>query len=85
MRAGYFTGAGFHAVAPAGAILDKLVIWRHGYRFNSTGTAQGPWVIGGFRGDSTVIGGPLTGETDRVPLVRIGVEHPLDQHLVPGA
>jgi hypothetical protein len=67
VRAGYFTGAGFHAVAPAGAILDKLVIWRHGYRFNSTGTEQGPWVVGGFRGDGTVIGGPLFGETCNVP------------------
>ena len=63
VRAGYFTGTGFHVVAPAGAILDRMVIWRHGYRFNSTGTAQGPWVVGGFRGDGTVIGGPLAGET----------------------
>jgi hypothetical protein len=63
VRAGYFTGTGFHVVAPTGAMLDKIVIWRHGYRFNSTGTAQGPWVVGGFRGDGTVIGGPLFGET----------------------
>jgi hypothetical protein len=63
----YFTGAGFHVVAPSGAILDKMVIWRHGYRFNSTGTAQGPWAVGGYRGDSTVIGGPLFGETCNIP------------------
>jgi hypothetical protein len=34
-----FTGAGFQLTAPAGALLDRMVIWRTGYRFNSTGSA----------------------------------------------
>ena len=44
-----FTGAGFELVAPAGAILDRMVIWRTGYRFNNTGNGQGPWVVQGYR------------------------------------
>jgi hypothetical protein len=63
----YFTGAGFEIAAPPGAILDKMVIWRAGYRFNSTGSAQGPWIVQGYRGDATVIGGPLLGETCAIP------------------
>jgi hypothetical protein len=62
-----FTGAGFELKAPPGAILDRMVIWRTGYRFNSTGSAQGPWAVAGYRGDSTVIGGPFTGETCLIP------------------
>jgi hypothetical protein len=58
-----FTGAGYQLDAPAGAILDRMVIWRTGYRFKSTGAAQGPWVVQGFKADASVIGGPLTGET----------------------
>src|SRR5215207_6130009 len=57
------TGAGFELAAPAGAILDRMIIWRTGYRFASDGTAQGPWVVQGYRADASVIGGPLTGET----------------------
>jgi hypothetical protein len=53
----YFTGAGFQLDAPSGAILDRMVIWRHGYRFNNDLLVQG------YRGDATVIGGPLGGET----------------------
>lgn len=63
----YFTGAGFHAVAPSGTILDKMVVWRHGYRFGSTPPGQGTWAVAGYRGDSTVIGGPLLGETCNIP------------------
>ena len=48
-------------------LLDRMVIWRTGYRFNSTGQGQGPWAVGGYRGDSTVIGGPLFGETCNIP------------------
>src|ERR671915_2155779 len=47
VTAPHFTGAGFHVQAPAGTLLDRLVIWRTGYRFNSTGQGQGPWVVGG--------------------------------------
>jgi hypothetical protein len=57
VAADYFTSAGFHIKAPPGATLDKIVIWRTGYRFNSTGTEQGPWAVAGYRGDGTVIGG----------------------------
>lgn len=53
----YFTGAGFQLAAPAPAILDKIVIWRHGYRFTNSLLVQG------YRGDASVIGGPLLGET----------------------
>jgi hypothetical protein len=53
----YFTGAGFQLDAPPGAILDRMVIWRHGYRFNNELLVQG------YRRDATVIGGPLGGET----------------------
>jgi hypothetical protein len=63
VTAPFFTGTGFHLTAPAGATLDRMVIWRTGYRFNSTGSAFEQWAVGGYRGDSTVIGGPLTGET----------------------
>jgi hypothetical protein len=63
----FFTGAGYHAVAPSGAILDRMVIWRHGYRFGSTPAGQGTWAVAGYRGDSTVIGGPLFGETCNIP------------------
>ena len=69
---------GLRAQAPAGAILDRMVIWRTGYRFNSTGNGQGPWVVQGYRGDASVIGGPLTGETCNIPSdqlsCRFGVE-----------
>ena len=67
VTAPYFTGAGFQLAAPAGTILDKMVIWRTGYRFNNTGSAQGPWLVQGYRGDATVIGGPLAGETCVIP------------------
>jgi hypothetical protein len=67
VTAPFFTGAGYHAVAPRGAILDRMVIWRHGYRFNTTGVGQGPWAVSGYRGDGTVIGGPLVGETCTIP------------------
>ena len=73
-----FTGAGFELIAPAGAILDRMVIWRTGYRFASDGTAQGPWVVQGYRADASVIGGPLTGETCVIapgqPFCRFGAE-----------
>ena len=68
VTAPHFTGAGYHVRAPSGAILDRMVIWRHGYRFNSTGVGQGPWAVGGYRGDSTLIGGPLFGETCNIAL-----------------
>jgi hypothetical protein len=42
-----FTGAGYELNAPSGAILDRMVIWRTGYRFKSTDAAQGPWVVQG--------------------------------------
>jgi hypothetical protein len=75
-----FTGAGFEFAAPPGAMLDKMVIGRTGYRFNSTGTEQGPWAVGGYRADGSVIGGPLTGETCNFPTGRLdcrfGVEAP---------
>jgi hypothetical protein len=75
-----FTGAGFEFTAPPGAILDRMVIGRTGYRFNSTGTAQGPWSVAGYRADGSVIGGPLTGETCNFPSGRLdcrfGVETP---------
>jgi hypothetical protein len=61
VTAPYFTGAGFQLVAPAGATLDKMVIWRHGYRFNHDLLVQG------YRGDASVIGGPVTGETCTIP------------------
>ena len=73
-----FTGAGFELTAPPGAILDRMVIWRTGYRFNNDGTAQGPWVVQGYRADASVIGGPLTGETCVIapgqPFCRFGAE-----------
>jgi hypothetical protein len=63
VTAPYFNGAGLHIEAPPGATLDRMVIWRTGYRFNSTGSADGPWEVAGYRGDGTIIGGPLFGET----------------------
>ncbi len=63
VAAPYFNGAGLHIKAPPGAMLDRMVIWRTGYRFNSTGSADGPWEVAGYRGDGTIIGGPLFGET----------------------
>jgi hypothetical protein len=57
----YFTGAGYQLVAPAGTTLDKMVIWRHGYRFNHDLLVQG------YRGDASVIGGPVAGETCTIP------------------
>jgi len=73
-----FTGAGFQLDAPAGAILDRMVIWRTGYRFASDGTPQGPWVVQGYKADASVIGGPVTGETCVIqpgqPFCRFGVE-----------
>ncbi len=56
-------GAGFELVAPPGALLDHVTIWRYGYRFNSTGDPQNTWQVQGYNGDSTVIGGPFAGET----------------------
>src|SRR3954454_12833749 len=47
VTAPYFTGAGFELLAPAGTVLDRMVIWRTGYRFNNTGTGQGPWTVQG--------------------------------------
>jgi hypothetical protein len=67
VTAPYFTGAGLHIKAPAGATLDKLVIWRHGYRFDSTDPGQDGWAVAGYKGDSTIIGGPLFGETCHMP------------------
>ena len=73
-----FTGAGFQLNAPAGAILDRMVIWRTGYRFDNTGSGQGPWVVQGYKADASVIGGPLTGETCVIPpgtgVCRFGAE-----------
>ena len=67
MTAPNFTGAGFQIDAPAGATLDRMVLWRTGYRFRSTAAAQGPWVVQGYKADASVIGGPLTGETCLIP------------------
>ena len=73
----FFNGAGYHIKAPAGATLDKIAIWRKGYRFNNTGkTPQGPWAVGGYRGDGTVIGGPLLGETCNIQPGQIHCEMP---------
>jgi hypothetical protein len=59
-------------------VLDRMVIWRTGYRFNNTGTAQGPWTVQGYRADGSVIGGPFTGETCVIqpgqPACRFGAE-----------
>src|SRR4051794_29611126 len=62
-----WTGAGFELNAPAGAVLDRLIIWRWGDRFDNTGTAQGPWVVAGYNADATTIGGELAGETCHFP------------------
>jgi hypothetical protein len=59
----FFNGAGFHVKAPAGTTLDRLVIWRKGYRFDSMDPGTDGWAVGGYNGDGTVIGGPLYGET----------------------
>src|SRR3954454_19476620 len=67
VTAPYFTGAGFELLAPPGAVLDRMVIWRTGYRFNNTGSGQGPWGVQGYRGDGSVIGGPFMGETCQIP------------------
>ena len=73
-----FTGAGYELNAPAGAVLDRMVIWRTGYRFDNTGSGQGPWVVQGYKADASVIGGPLTGETCVIPpgqgVCRFGAE-----------
>lgn len=58
-----FTSTGFELNAPPGAIVDRMVIWRTGYRFKSTDSAQGPWLVQGYKADALVIGGPITGET----------------------
>jgi hypothetical protein len=79
-----FTGAGFHIKAPAGATLDKMVIWRTGYRFNSTGSAQGPWAVGGYRGDSNLIGGPF-GETCHIPPDQLACRFGVEGAMAPGA
>jgi hypothetical protein len=67
VTAPYFTGAGFHVKAPAGTVLDRLVIWRKGYRFDSTDPGRDGWAVGGYRGDGTVIGGRLFGEACNFP------------------
>ena len=78
VAAPYFTSAGFELLAPPGAVLDRMVIWRTGYRFNNTGSAQGPWTVQGYRADGSVIGGPFTGETCVIqpgqPACRFGAE-----------
>ena len=71
-----FTGAGFHFKAPAGATLDRMVIWRTGYRYGSEG-GQLPWAVSGYRGDGTVIGGPLYGETCTIPRNQLHCDLPL--------
>jgi hypothetical protein len=80
-----FSGAGFQLVAPAGTVLDKMVIWRTGYRFNNTGSAQGPWVVQGYRGDATVIGGPLAGETCLIPSGQIFCRFGAEGAMSPGS
>jgi hypothetical protein len=80
-----FTGAGYELSAPAGATLDRMVIWRTGYRFNNTGTAQGPWAVGGYRADGSVIGGPLTGETCNFPTGRLDCRFGTEGAMSPGS
>jgi hypothetical protein len=80
-----FTGAGYELDAPAGTMLDRMVIWRTGYRFNNTGTAQGPWAVGGYRADGSVIGGPLTGETCNFPTGRLDCRFGVEGAMAPGA
>ena len=43
-----FTERRLRAARAAGAVLDRMVIWRTGYRFNNNGTAQGPWIGAGL-------------------------------------
>jgi hypothetical protein len=59
VRADYFTGITYAIKAPPGAILDRITIWRSGYRFNSEGTENGTWSVAGYKADASVIGGPL--------------------------
>lgn len=80
-----FTGAGFQLTAPQGAILDRMVIWRTGYRFNNTGSDQGPWSVQGYKGDATVIGGPFTGETCHIPPGQISCRFGTPGAMSPGA
>jgi len=80
-----FTGAGFEVNAPSGAILDRMVIWRTGYRFNNTGSAQGPWVVQGYKGDASVIGGPLAGETCVIPPNQLSCRFGVEGAMAPGA
>ena len=80
-----FTGAGFELNAPAGAILDRMVIWRTGYRFNNTGNGQGPWAVQGYKGDASVIGGPLTGETCNIPSNQISCRFGVEGAMAAGA
>jgi hypothetical protein len=44
-----------------------MVIWRHGYRFDSTDPGYDGWAVSGYRGDGSIIGGPLLGETCHMP------------------
>ena len=80
-----FTGAGFELTAPPDAILDRMVIWRTGYRFASDGTAQGPWIVQGYRADASVIGGPLTGETCVIPAGQPSCRFGAEGAMAPGA
>src|SRR5919108_201589 len=80
-----WTGAGLVVEAPPGAVLDRMVIWRTGYRFRSTNSDQGPWVVAGYRGDATVIGGPLLGETCNIPADAIFCRFGAAGAMAPGA
>jgi hypothetical protein len=80
-----FTGAGFQLSAPPGAMLDRMVIWRTGYRFNSTGSAQGPWAVQGYRADGSVLGGPLTGETCLIEAGQLACRFGAEGAMAPGA
>ena len=62
-----------------------MVIWRTGYRFNNTGSAQGPWSVQGYKADASVIGGPLTGETCVIPPGQLSCRFGAEGAMAPGA
>ena len=67
VTAPYFTGAGFHIKAPAGATLDRLVIWRQRLPLRQHGPRRER--LGGRRL-------PRRQHRDRRPAVRRDVQHP---------
>jgi hypothetical protein len=73
-NARFLTGAAWEFAAPAGTVISRVTVWRHGWKFrtgdddpNTAGDDGDPWYMGAKEVNGNTVGGDLTGETCNNP------------------